>query len=53
MKIIRIAKELIEEGVNIFIRWVLSHINIEGNEKANVLAKKNCKSIKKYINQRI
>ena len=29
-----------EEGVEIFIRWVPSHINIEGNRKADFQAKK-------------
>lgn len=39
-EIIQIAQKLTEEGVSIFIRWVPSHINIEGNEKADFLAKK-------------
>ena len=40
INIIKTAKQLTDEGVNVTMRWVPSHINIEGNERADVLAKK-------------
>jgi len=39
-EIIRTAEKLSSKGVQIFIRWVPSHINIQGNEEADSLAKK-------------
>ena len=46
VEIIRIAKMIIDKGVKVFIRWVLSHINIKGNEKADFLAKKAVNQLK-------
>ena len=45
-EIIKIAEKLTEKGVNIFIRWVPSHLNIEGNERADSLAKKAANQLK-------
>jgi ribonuclease HI len=40
IEIISIANWLKDKGVETLIRWVLSHFGIEGNEKADILAKK-------------
>jgi hypothetical protein len=46
IEIITIAKRLKETDIQISIRWVSSHIGIEGNEKADLLAKKAAKQPK-------
>ena len=47
---IRIAEKLTDKGIQIFIRWVPSHINVEGNKKADFLAKKAANQPKKPSN---
>ena len=39
-EIIAQATKLVESGVRVILRWVPSHIGIEGNEKADMIAKK-------------
>jgi RNase H len=46
VEIITIAKWLKEKDIQVSIRWVPSHSGIEGNEKADLLAKKTSKQPK-------
>ena len=40
IEIISIARNLTEKGARLWLRWVPGHANIEGNERADTLAKK-------------
>jgi ribonuclease HI len=42
-------EKLQDKGIQTSIRWVPSHIGIEGNEKANLLAKKAAKQPKNAL----
>jgi ribonuclease HI len=43
------AERLQDKGIQTSIRWVSSHIGIEGNEKADILAKKAAKQPKNAL----
>ena len=46
IEIIKIVQNLSKKGIQIFIRWVLSHTKIEKNERTDSLVKKVTKLLK-------